>query len=67
MVLAVALTQFRLFLSTGIGVAFLLFLHETIRVHRPDIVDYENRVRSVDTDELLSSYDFVVVGGGSAG
>lgn len=67
MVFAVALTQFRIFLTTGIGVAFLLLLHESIRVHRPDIVDYENRVQSVDTNDLLDSYDFVIVGGGSAG
>lgn len=67
MALAAALTQFRIFISTGIGVAFLLFLHEAIRVHRPDIVDYENRIRGADIEELLDSYDFIVVGGGSAG
>lgn len=67
MVLAVALTQFRLFITTGVGVAFLLFLHEAIRVQRPDIVDHENRVRGVDIEEILDSYDFVIVGGGSAG
>lgn len=34
---------------------------------RPDIVDEENRVQSVPTQELLREYDYVIVGGGSAG
>lgn len=67
MVLATAFTHFRIFVSSGAGLAFLLFLHEAIRVQRPDIVDYENRIESVDIDEILDSYDFIIVGGGSAG
>lgn len=51
-------THFHIFVSTPVELAFLLFLHREIRVHRPDIVDNEN-VRSVD------SYDFIVVGGDS--
>lgn len=34
---------------------------------RPDIVDEYNRVRSVDESEFYDSYDFIIVGGGSAG
>lgn len=60
-------TNARIFLSYGPGLAFLLILHEAIRLGRPDIVDKENRVRGIDTSELLGSYDFIVVGGGSAG
>lgn len=34
---------------------------------QPDIVDKENRVQSVPTQELLREYDYVIIGGGSAG
>lgn len=60
-------THFRIFVTNGAGLAFLLLLHEAIRVQRPDIVDRNNRVRTIDTSQLLESYDFIVVGGGSAG
>lgn len=54
-------------MSYGPGLVFLLLLHEAMRHHRPDIVDKENRVRNIDTSEMLGSYDFIVIGGGSAG
>lgn len=60
-------THFRVFVSYGPGLAFLLLLHESIRIRRPDIVDREHRVRDIATSEILSEYDFIVVGGGSAG
>lgn len=60
-------THFRIFVSYGPGLAFLLLLHEGIRLRRPDIVDEINRVRNIDTNELHASYDFIVVGGGSGG
>lgn len=60
-------THTRILVSYGPGLAFLLLLHEAIRTGRPDIVDKENRVRGIDTSELLESYDFIIVGGGSAG
>lgn len=60
-------THFRIFVSYGPGLAFLIFLHEGIRLQRPDIIDEANRVRNVETSELQASYDFIVVGGGSAG
>lgn len=65
--LAEIYTHFRLFVTYGPGLAFILVLHEAIRLQRPDIIDKDNRVRNVDTSELLDSYDFIVVGGGSAG
>lgn len=54
--LAEVYTHLRIFVSYGPGLAFLLFLHEAIRVRRPDIVDINNRVRSVDTSELFAEY-----------
>lgn len=67
MVWAEAIVQFRIFITSAVGLAFLLIVHEGIRLQRPDIVDSANRIRSVETNELLDSYDFIVVGGGSAG
>lgn len=65
--LAQLYVHLRLFVTYGPGLAFLLFLHEAIRIQRPDIIDRDNRVRNIDSDELLESYDFIIVGGGSAG
>lgn len=58
--LAAVYTYLRIFVTSGSGLAFLLLLHEAIRIQRPDIVDRENRVRNIDTSELLESYDFIV-------
>lgn len=57
----------RIFVTLGPGLALLLLLHESMRLGRPDIVDSENRVKSVATEDLLQVYDFIVIGGGSAG
>lgn len=65
--LAQLYTHLRIFVTYGPGLVFLLILHETIRLQRPDIVDRDNRVRDIDTSELLEAYDFIVIGGGSAG
>lgn len=62
-----AFSSLRIFLSYGPGLAMILLLREGIRYQRPDIVDAPNRVRSVNADEVWPVYDFVVVGGGSAG
>ncbi|CAB0043380.1 unnamed protein product [Trichogramma brassicae] len=51
----------------GAELLFILFLRFMIILFRPDIVDRENRVQPPPTSELLARYDFVVVGGGSAG
>lgn len=60
-------TNLRLFVSYGPGLALLLFVHEAIRQQRPDILDRANRVRDIPSSELLDVYDFIVIGGGSAG
>ncbi|KMQ85288.1 glucose dehydrogenase [Lasius niger] len=46
---------------------FLMVLGTLIVIKRPDIVDKKNRVQSVPTQKLLAQYDYVIIGGGSAG
>ncbi|XP_043257483.1 glucose dehydrogenase [FAD, quinone]-like [Colletes gigas] len=48
-------------------VTFLLLLRILINVHRPDIVDIENRVKPIRPVYIHSNYDFVIIGGGAAG
>ena len=65
--LAEMFTRLRILLSYGPGLGLLVILHEAIRLQRPDLVDKAHRVRSVEWAQILEVYDFVVVGGGSAG
>lgn len=60
-------TAFRILFSYGPGFLVLMLLDASIWMHRPDIVDYKNRVRDIPTQHILNVYDFIVVGGGSAG
>ncbi|XP_046426541.1 glucose dehydrogenase [FAD, quinone]-like [Neodiprion fabricii] len=62
-----AYTGIRFALSNGTMIGFLTFLELLIVLRRPDIVDKDNRVRIVSVEEMLGSYDFVIIGGGSAG
>ncbi|XP_029161022.1 glucose dehydrogenase [FAD, quinone]-like [Nylanderia fulva] len=56
----------QLLLTTPIPMQmFLMLLGTMIVIYRPDIVDVENSVQS--TKDLSSEYDFVIIGGGSAG
>lgn len=57
----------RIALTFGPGLGFLLFLHSQTLIHRPDIIDKENRVKTLMLHELYNTYDFIIVGGGSAG
>lgn len=57
----------RMTLTLGPGLGFLIYLYSITVTHRPDILDEEHRVRDVPPQDLLPSYDFIIVGGGSAG
>lgn len=57
----------RMALTLGPGLGFLIYLHSTVMNARPDIMDRENRVKDVPNFLLKESYDFIIVGGGSAG
>ncbi|XP_011315111.1 glucose dehydrogenase [FAD, quinone] [Fopius arisanus] len=46
---------------------FILLLRFFIILLRRDIVDRDNRIRVVRGDHIQSRYDFVIIGGGSAG
>ncbi|XP_046744286.1 glucose dehydrogenase [FAD, quinone]-like [Diprion similis] len=54
-------------LSVGSMVGFMVFLELLIMFMRPDIVDEDHRVRIVSPEDMLNTYDFVIIGGGSAG
>lgn len=58
-------TRITLGLLPGLGV--LIVLRMAIHLYRPDIEDIENRVRDYPVEQLNDCYDFIIVGGGSAG
>ncbi|XP_058447534.1 oxygen-dependent choline dehydrogenase-like [Malaya genurostris] len=47
--------------------ALLLVLDSIIWLYRTDIVDYHNRVQDIPPQFIYDVYDFIVIGGGSAG
>ncbi|KAK9308522.1 hypothetical protein QLX08_001512 [Tetragonisca angustula] len=61
------LSAMRIAMSYGPELSFLVLLRMLIGMYRPDIIDRESRVKPVALSSLRSSYDFVIIGGGSAG
>lgn len=61
------LTSIRIFVSYGPGLALVFLINAGIWLQRADIVDREHRVRNIATEYLYEYYDFVIIGGGSAG
>lgn len=46
---------------------FFIILGYLINNMRPDITDKENRLQTLSMEKLLAQYDYVIIGGGSAG
>lgn len=55
----------RIALTYGAGFGFIILMRFAVEIFRQDIADRYNRIN--DTENLLESYDFIVVGAGSAG
>lgn len=51
----------------GTSIAYIILIYVSILKHRPDIVDKENRIQDTPVAKLHDEYDFVIIGGGSAG
>lgn len=60
-------SSWRYLLTLGPSASISLILFLAIVKHRPDIMDIQNRIVSTPLSELRNKYDFIVVGGGSAG
>ncbi|XP_055644495.1 glucose dehydrogenase [FAD, quinone]-like [Toxorhynchites rutilus septentrionalis] len=57
----------RILYSRPSNIVILLILDAIIWLQRPDIVDFHNRVQDIPPQFIYDVYDFIVVGGGSAG
>lgn len=65
--LAGAYSAMRIMFSYGPGFLILMLLDGSIWLQRPDIVDFKNRITDIPTQYIYNMYDFIIIGGGSAG
>ncbi|XP_063368711.1 glucose dehydrogenase [FAD, quinone]-like [Cydia amplana] len=57
----------RIMFSLLPGLGAMIIFRMAIHLYRPDIEDAEHRVRDHPFEHLYECYDFIIVGGGSAG
>ncbi|XP_052871211.1 glucose dehydrogenase [FAD, quinone]-like, partial [Anopheles cruzii] len=60
-------TRMRIMLTRPANVFIMLLLDACIWLQRTDVVDFRHRVQDIPPQFIYDVYDFVVVGGGSAG
>uniref|UniRef100_A0A182INF4 Glucose-methanol-choline oxidoreductase N-terminal domain-containing protein n=1 Tax=Anopheles atroparvus TaxID=41427 RepID=A0A182INF4_ANOAO len=60
-------TRMRIMLTRPTNVLIMLLLDACIWLQRTDVVDFRNRVQDIPSQFIYDVYDFVVIGGGSAG
>ncbi|ETN58963.1 choline dehydrogenase [Anopheles darlingi] len=60
-------TRMRILLTRPTNVFVMLLLDACIWLQRTDVVDLRNRVQDIPSQFIYDVYDFVVIGGGSAG
>lgn len=65
--IATVLSVSRIATNFVASMGLVLFLQTTLLTQRPDLKDADGRVRDAPSFALHDEYDFVVIGGGSAG
>lgn len=57
----------RIAISYGPSVSYIMLIRVAVLFFRPDIEDADHRLMDLQVTEIKDKYDFVVIGGGSAG